>query len=242
MTGTLVIQPQTAGDEGGQIDLYAPSQNNTLNGISIDNYKGLLRFFGINSADGISKTNSTVFDIDVYGKIIDAAGQYTFKGLSAKATSATSATYSSTSNYAKNSAKASSATSATYSSTANYAKTAGTANISNSLRTNKSYTDIFSTTLTSSHECWNKLCYVTRSTPITNDPEPENTSAAWYEVLTFGEGSGVRAVQIVWGCYGHQRKMNIRYKHDTTWSSWIRMIDENCFSYDSSSNTLTLTI
>ena len=42
--------------------------------------------------------------------------------LSAKATSATSATYSSTSNYAKNSAKASSATSATYSSTANYAK------------------------------------------------------------------------------------------------------------------------
>jgi len=39
-----------------------------------------------------------------------------------KATSATSARYSSTSNYSKNGAKATSATSATYSSTANYAK------------------------------------------------------------------------------------------------------------------------
>ena len=65
---------------------------------------------------------------DVQSQINDIKSGATTVGYASKASSATSATYSSTSNYAKASAgattasKASSATSATYSSTANYAK------------------------------------------------------------------------------------------------------------------------
>ena len=59
---------------------------------------------------------------DLYQATTEITALYTGDSPSAKATSATSATYSSTANYAKNGAKASSATSATYSSTANYAK------------------------------------------------------------------------------------------------------------------------
>ena len=69
---------------------------------------------------------------DVQSQINDIKSGATSVGNSAKATSATSATYSSTANYAKTAAgattasKATSATSATYSSTANYAKSAPT--------------------------------------------------------------------------------------------------------------------
>lgn len=63
----------------------------------------------------------------IYASTSSKAGTSTYSSNSAKATSATSATYSSTATYSSNSAKATSATSATYSATATYAKNAGTA-------------------------------------------------------------------------------------------------------------------
>ena len=105
------------------------------------------------------------------------------------------------------------------------------------IRYDTQYTDIFSSSLTSSHACWNKFCSIV-GTEIDGSPKPD--WAEWWEVLTLGVDS--RAVQIAWGCYGHQRCMYIRYKHDSTWSSWDRLISASCLSYDETSNTLTINI
>lgn len=85
------------------------------------------------------------------------------------------------------------------------------------LRQAKTYSDIFSSTLTSTHECWNKWCYVVGS-GIANAPE---TGDVWYEVFTGGIDN--RAFQIAIGCFFHQRSVHIRYKHDATWYSWRKI-------------------
>ena len=56
-----------------------------INGICIDNYNGILRFIGIDSADGTSKVNgaSTHMEIDLYNRGI--YGGYYFDGVSAYA-------------------------------------------------------------------------------------------------------------------------------------------------------------
>ncbi len=72
-------------------------------------------------------TTTTYFDSGVTLNPNTNTIEANISGLAAKATSATSATYSSTATYSSNSAKATSATSATYSSTATYATSAGSA-------------------------------------------------------------------------------------------------------------------
>lgn len=216
------------------MDLEAPDDNSSMNGISLDNYNGVFRIFGIAPKDN-SKTGNTVLHIDPYSRTIhsDDSQLYTFKGISTKATSATSARYATTATSAGTASKATSATSATYASSAS--------NV-NSLRENTTSTDIFSNSMTVGHKCWNKLCYVVRNSPIDNEPSPQFPDAAWYEVLTVGAPAGNRAVQIAWGCYSFQRTMHVRYKHDSTWSGWRRMIDDACFNYDTSTNTLNINI
>ena len=100
---------------------------------------------------------------------------------------------------------------------------------SEGLRSGILYYDIFSTTLNSDHPCWNKHCCVVgqsanpdASDYIDNAPE-SNTHALWYEVFTCGLGN--RAYQIAFGCFGHQRKTFIRYKHDNAWSDWKNIAD-----------------
>lgn len=107
---------------------------------------------------------------------------------------------------------------------------------SEGLRSENMYYDIFSTTLSSSHTCWNKWCYVTgnASDPSSSDyiaNSPQTLDAVWYEVFT-GGGSAqenplifTRAFQIAIGCYTHQRKAFIRYMHDNTWSGWFDVAD-----------------
>lgn len=100
----------------------------------------------------------------------------------------------------------------------------------NSLRTDVySYiSDIFSTTLSPSHSCWNKKYSVYGQSNDTNadlylDNAPEISNAVWYEVETIGNGG--RAYQIAHGCYSHQQKSFIRYMHDGVWSGWKNIAD-----------------
>lgn len=102
----------------------------------------------------------------------------------------------------------------------------GTAALVTSLRHEISYNDIFSTTLASTHGCWNKWCFVMGSSNNTASSDyianaPEAISAIWYEVFTGGRIN--RAFQIAIGCYKHQRNMFIRYQHDGTWSGWNKI-------------------
>lgn len=100
----------------------------------------------------------------------------------------------------------------------------GNADTVNSLKTDvPNYLDIFSTTLNSSHPCWNKKCSVYGQSNDINAEiylanAPEINIALWYEVETIGNDA--RAYQIAHGCYSHQRKSFIRYMHDQVWSSW----------------------
>ena len=100
----------------------------------------------------------------------------------------------------------------------------GNADTVNSLRIGSLYMDIFSTSLTSTHPCWNKLCCVygqsvdsSAENFVDNAPE-SGYDAVWYEVSTIGTGN--RAYQIAHGCYNNQNKSFIRYMHDGVWSSW----------------------
>lgn len=95
-----------------------------------------------------------------------------------------------------------------------------------SLRHETTYSDIFSTTLASTHGCWNKWVYVVGSNTDTSSTDyianaPETATALWYEVLTGGRNN--RAFQIAIGCYRHQRNMFIRYMHDGAWSEWNKI-------------------
>ena len=102
---------------------------------------------------------------------------------------------------------------------------------SEGLRSGNFYSDIFSTTLTYDHPCWNKHCFVTG---VSNDAQsesyienaPETSNALWYEVFTCGNTAGAnRAYQLAIGCYSHQRKAFIRYCHDSWWSDWKNIAD-----------------
>lgn len=107
----------------------------------------------------------------------------------------------------------------------------GNADTVKSIREDIRYIDIFSTSLSCDHACWNKNCCVTGQSV---DPDgdayiinaPESSDALWYEVMTIGNIAGLsRAYQIAHGCYGHQRKSFIRYKHDDVWSDWKNIAD-----------------
>ena len=99
---------------------------------------------------------------------------------------------------------------------------------SEGLRSENMYYDIFSTTLTSDHPCWNKHCFVFGvsddiESELYIDNAPEISNQLWYEVFTCGTGN--RAYQIAFGCYTNQRKTFIRYMHDWVWSSWYNVAD-----------------
>lgn len=99
----------------------------------------------------------------------------------------------------------------------------------NGLRTDARYYDIFSTSLSDDHACWNKFCYVTGQSANADSEDyiknaPEITSnQLWYEVFTCGHR--VRAYQIAFGCYNWQNKAFIRYQHDGNWSGWKNIAD-----------------
>lgn len=105
----------------------------------------------------------------------------------------------------------------------------GNADTVNSLKTDApNYLDIFSTTLNSSHPCWNKKCSIYGQSNDINAEvylanAPEINNAVWYEVETIGVSN--RAYQIAHGCYSHQRKSFIRYNHDDIWSEWKNIAD-----------------
>ena len=84
------------------------------------------------------------------------------------------------------------------------------------LRTNIHSTDatIFSPTLTSSHECWNKWVSV-EGVDMENAP---HTGALWGEVFT--GGTSTRAFQIFSSVFENTRKTYIRYMHDAKWSEF----------------------
>ena len=99
---------------------------------------------------------------------------------------------------------------------------------SEGLRSENMYHDIFSTTLTSDHPCWNKHCFVVGQSSDPDSEEyidnaPEINSALWYEVFTCGRDN--RAYQIAFGCFRNQRKTFIRYMHDEVWSDWKNIAD-----------------
>lgn len=85
--------------------------------------------------------------------------------------------------------------------------------------------EIFSTTLTNAHGCWNKSVIVSFEANEEIENAPESGIARWYQVITKGNsnGGGNRAYQIAIGMYDIQRSMFIRYKHDSTWSGWITL-------------------
>ena len=118
---------------------------------------------------------------------------------------------------------------------------AGNADTVSSLRHNEYYIDIFSTSLTSEHPCWNKICYVFGQSTDSSaesfvDNAPEISIALWYEVETIGNES--RAYQIAHGCYIHQRKSFIRYMHDAVWSDWFEIYTSKTKPYISGSATV----
>lgn len=77
MTGILNIKPPEG--EGAEFHLAAATANTTENGISLDNYHGVFRVFGIASADGTTKKGvGTPLEIDPYAKTIK--GGYTITG------------------------------------------------------------------------------------------------------------------------------------------------------------------
>lgn len=78
MTGTLNLTP--SGSEGGEIHLNASTDRPAHSGIAIDQQgPGVLRVFGLASADGTTRTGSgTALFIDPYLKTI--TGGYTFTG------------------------------------------------------------------------------------------------------------------------------------------------------------------
>lgn len=84
------------------------------------------------------------------------------------------------------------------------------------LRTNIHLTDatIFSPTLTSSHECWNKWVSV-EGNNMEYAPHP---GALWGEVFT--GGTSTRAFQIFISVFDSARKIYVRYKHDSNWSEF----------------------
>ena len=84
---TLHLVPATG--EGGQINLFASTENTTQAGIALDQYNSTFRIFGIASADGTTKTGTgTPLIIDPYAETI--TGGYTITGdLSGTATIAT---------------------------------------------------------------------------------------------------------------------------------------------------------
>ena len=105
----------------------------------------------------------------------------------------------------------------------------GNADTVNSLRIGSLYMDIFSTSLTNTHPCWNKICCVfgqsmdsSAENFVDNAPE-SGYDVIWYEVSTIGTGN--RAYQIAHGCYSNQRKSFIRYMHDGVWSGWYNVAD-----------------
>ena len=83
--------------------------------------------------------------------------------------------------------------------------------------------DIFSTTLSSDHPCWNKWCYVAGNSTDASASDyinnaPETLGSLWYEVFTGGNYN--RAFQVAIGCFSWQNKTFIRYQHDGNWSDW----------------------
>jgi len=71
MTGPLSITPPSG--EGGEIALDAPGDNATQNGITIDNYSGKFRVFGIPSKDATTHTGYGVtLQYDPYTGILDS--------------------------------------------------------------------------------------------------------------------------------------------------------------------------
>lgn len=118
----------------------------------------------------------------------------------------------------------------------------GNADTVNSLKTDApNYLDIFSTTLNSSHPCWNKKCSVYGQSNDINAEvylanAPEIDIAVWYEVETIGNDA--RAYQIAHGCYIHQRKSFIRYMHDAVWSDWFEIYTSNSKPYVTGSATV----
>ncbi|MBQ8195302.1 MAG: hypothetical protein IJZ47_08025 [Oscillospiraceae bacterium] len=103
-------------------------------------------------------------------------------------------------------------------------------NKSTGLRDGTTYADIFSTSLNSTHGCWNKWCIVSgqSNTPDTDgyiENAPEISEALWYEVFTGGSTDDLvysRGFQIAIGCYNHQKKIYVRYLHDNVWSEWYK--------------------
>lgn len=84
------------------------------------------------------------------------------------------------------------------------------------LRYGGNYTDLFSPTLSTSHEAWNKWVVVQGSN-INNAPK---SGIQWYEVFTGGNKSAPRAFQIAIACFSSDRGIYIRWLHDSTWSGW----------------------
>ena len=83
--GPLYIKSITGDNEGGEIWLKAPSGNQTLNHLVIDNLGGKFRVFGAPSEDGTTVTTvGTPLVIDTYAKTI--SGGYTLNGNAATAT------------------------------------------------------------------------------------------------------------------------------------------------------------
>ena len=104
--------------------------------------------------------------------------------------------------------------------------------------------DIFSTTLSSDHPCWNKWECVVGNSKDTSSSDyiinaPESSGALWYEVFTGGIAN--RAFQIAFGCFRHQRKTFIRYKHDSVWSGWHNIADGGNANTANTAGTLATT-
>ena len=82
LKGPLDIHP-SSGTEGGEIHLGASETRTTESGITLDQYQGNLRIFGIPSADGRTVTGvGTPLIINPYTKEITAEGNnsYTYTG------------------------------------------------------------------------------------------------------------------------------------------------------------------
>ncbi len=82
--------------------------------------------------------------------------------------------------------------------------------------------DGFSNNLGSDSPVWNKWSVISDPNGVPN--APLGGTVVWYEVFTGGPTTGNRAFQIAIGCFDHQRSVHIRFKHDSSWSGWTRIL------------------
>lgn len=97
----------------------------------------------------------------------------------------------------------------------------GTEDVSDELRSGDIYdtsataAEVFSSSLKSTHPCWNKWVTVVGQ----NIAGAPHTGDIWAEIFTGGTTS--RAFQQVFSCFNHSRSVWVRFMHDSTWSDWF---------------------